>query len=492
MIKYLATRSKEVFMAYRQGNRDQQTLLPPSIEEYVPADAPVRAYDAMIEAMDLAAMGFTLDSRKVGNSQYHPQSMLKLMVYVYSYGVRSSRKLERECHYNLSFIWLTGGLKPDHKTIAEFRRTNKTALQQVIRQCARICIDLDLIEGNILFMDGTRLRANAAIDHSWTTKKCQEALTGLDRRIEQLLKECEATDESETDQGSLVHLKQTLSDQSALKSRIEGVMARLQAEGKVSLNTTDQDCVRIHSRQGSHAGYNGQIVVDDANGLIVHSDMVVENTDDKQFANQLNQVNVVLDKPCRTACADAGYTDYETLNQVNHDQIDVILPPEQSTLKRNNSPFDKSNFTYDSQNDCFICLEGHRLTGGHWDPKKHSRSYYAGGTVCRTCKHFGRCTTNHLQGRKVRLYDYEQLRTKLENRYLEPDAQTIFARRKCRVEHPFGHFKRNLGAGYFLLRGLTGVRAEMAMLAGCFNIRRLITLLGVEGLRMQLKQRALA
>ena len=149
-------------MAYRQGNRDQQTLLPPSIEDYVPADAPVRAYDAMIETMDLAAMGFAWNPHAVGNSRYHPQSMLKLLVYGYSYGIRSSRKLERECHYNLSFIWLTGGPKPDHKTIAEFRRLNKSPLQQVIRRCARICIDLSLIDGNILFLDGTRLRANAS------------------------------------------------------------------------------------------------------------------------------------------------------------------------------------------------------------------------------------------------------------------------------------------------------------------------------------------
>jgi transposase len=478
-------------MAYRQGNRDQQTLLPPSIEEYVPVDAPVRAYDAMIDAMDLAAMGFTLDPRKVGNSQYHPKSMLKLMVYGYSYGVRSSRKLERECHYNLSFIWLTGGLKPDHKTIAEFRRTNKMALQQVIRQCARICIDLDLIEGNILFMDGTRLRADAAIVHSWTTQKCQEALADLDRRIEQLIKECEAADEAETDQGSLVHLEETLADQTALKSRIEEVMARLKAEGKTSLNTTDEDCVRIHSRQGSHAGYTGHIVVDDTHGLIVNSDVVAENTDNKQFANQLRQANAVLDKPCKTACADAGYTDYDELKEIDLHQTDVIVAPQQPTSKTTVRPFDWTRFIYDEQKDCFICPEGRPLTCKGVDTQRHCRSYYA-GSVCQTCKHFGLCTINRLQGRKVRRYDYGTLRIELEDRYLEPDARAIFARRKCRVEHPFGHFKRNLGVGYFLLRGLAGVRAEMAMLAGCFNIRRLITLLGVEGLRMRLKQRAFA
>ena len=124
-------------MAYRHGNRVQQLLLPSSIEDYVPADAPDRAYDAFVEALDFGQLGIELDSGKavrpgldrVGNPSYDPKAMLKLLVYGYSYGVRSRRKLERETHYNLSFIWLTGGLKPDHETIAEFRRKHKSSLQ---------------------------------------------------------------------------------------------------------------------------------------------------------------------------------------------------------------------------------------------------------------------------------------------------------------------------------------------------------------------------
>src|SRR5512138_1809499 len=109
-------------MAYRYGNRRQRTLLPTSIEEYVPKDAPVRVYDTIVDRLDLAGLGLREEPGKEGCPQYDPRAMLKLLVYGYSYGVRSSRKLERECHYNLAFIWLTGGLKPDHKTIAEFRR----------------------------------------------------------------------------------------------------------------------------------------------------------------------------------------------------------------------------------------------------------------------------------------------------------------------------------------------------------------------------------
>jgi len=120
-------------MAYRFGNRDQMSLLPPSIEEYVREDNPVRAYDAFVEALALSKLGIVFNSNKVGNSEYNPKAMLKLVIYGYSYGIRSSRKLEREVHHNLAFIWLMGGLKPDHKTIAEFRRKNKKAFQQVMK-----------------------------------------------------------------------------------------------------------------------------------------------------------------------------------------------------------------------------------------------------------------------------------------------------------------------------------------------------------------------
>ena len=117
-------------MAYRYGqNRQQMMLFPQSIDQYVPDDHPVRAYDAFVDTLDFKKLGITINTRKVGNSQYDPRAMLKLLLYGYSYGIRSSRKLEREVYNNLSFIWLMKNLKPDHKTIAEFRRKNKPALK---------------------------------------------------------------------------------------------------------------------------------------------------------------------------------------------------------------------------------------------------------------------------------------------------------------------------------------------------------------------------
>jgi transposase len=117
-------------MAYRNGNREQITLLPDSVDDYVGDDDPVRAYDAFIDCLDLKELGITIDTSLLGNSSYHPKSMLKILVYAYSYGWRSSRKIERALHHNLSFIWLSGGLKPAFKTIANFRKNNKEALKR--------------------------------------------------------------------------------------------------------------------------------------------------------------------------------------------------------------------------------------------------------------------------------------------------------------------------------------------------------------------------
>lgn len=168
-------------MAYRYGNRHQMELLPKSIEEYVKDDDPVRVYDAFVEALDFNKLKLHLDSHKVGSPEYYPKAMLKLLTYGYSYGFRSSRKLERAIYHNVSFIWLMGGLKPDHKTIAEFRRKNKASLKDVLKACARLCIKLNLIAGNTLFVDGTKIRANASIKNTWTKEKCETSISDKTR-----------------------------------------------------------------------------------------------------------------------------------------------------------------------------------------------------------------------------------------------------------------------------------------------------------------------
>jgi len=464
-------------MAYRYGNREQMTLLPQSIEEYIPEDHPVRVYDAFVEALEFGALGIDLDEQQVGNPEYDPRAMLKLLVYGYSYGVRSSRKLERETHYNLSFVWLMGGLKPDHKTIAEFRRRNRKALKEVLRQCAGVCLKLGLMAGNALFVDGTKVRANAGRSQAHDQAYYEALLGEMDGRIEQLLKECEAVDESEEGEGSWVEIDSELRKAKSLKGKVEEVLKSFQETGREKINLTDPDCALMHGVQGSHASYNLQHVVDDEHGLIVHAEAVSESSDVNQFARQIEQANEVLGKRCEVACADAGYADTEELEKIDSQGIKVVVPSQRQALHEEEGPFGKSHFRYEREQDCYFCPAGQRLGYVGTDRSTGKRHYQVSDReICRGCEHYGQCTRSK-KGRKIIRLSLEELKEKLEAQY--EASPEVYARRKKRVEHPFGHIKRNLQANAFLLRGRSGVAAESSLLATCFNLARMMTILGV-------------
>jgi transposase len=471
-------------MAYLRGERQQTNLFPASLEEYVGPEDPVRVYDAFVDQLDFQELGMVLDEQQIGPPEFDPQAMLKLLVYGYAYGIRSSRKLERALHHNVSFMWLMGGLKPDHKTIARFRSEHREALKQVLKQCVRLCMKLGLIEGNTLFVDGTKIRANAGMRESWSADRCERALKETDERIEAILKECETVDESEAEDGSLVNVPEELKEAQARKAKVQSIAEALKKSSKQVFNTTDPDCRHVQGRQGTHAGYNVQAVVDDQHGLIVQSDVVGDVNDRHQLANQTTQANAVLGKPCQTVCADAGYDHNRDWKDVEEQGIAVVVKPNDQGPS---GPFTKDQFRFDAERDCYVCPVGHLLTYRSTDTRSQHRIYsITSAKLCRSCVHRGACTKDW-SGRKIARMPFEEIRPTVQARYKSSVGQAIYARRQSRVEHPFGHIKRNLGIQAFLLRGFSGVRAEAALFATCFNLARMMTLVGIGALLPKLR-----
>src|SRR5580693_8988276 len=148
-------------MAHIAGfGRDQLLLLPEAVDDYVEADNSVRFIDVFVDGLDLAAAGFgRVEAKATGRPGYAPGDLLKLYIYGYLNRVRSSRRLERECRCNVEVIWLLGTLKPDFKTIADFRRDNRAAFRAVFRQFVLLCRRLDLYGRELLAVDGTRIKA---------------------------------------------------------------------------------------------------------------------------------------------------------------------------------------------------------------------------------------------------------------------------------------------------------------------------------------------
>lgn len=461
-------------MAYLMAGRTQKTFLPPSVEDYISSDDQVRAYDAFVEALDFGELGIPL--MPGGNAvEYYPKMLMKVLVFGYAYGIRSSRKLERACHHNLAFIWLTSGLKPDFRTIGRFRRQHREALKKVLKQCVRMCINLELVDGNALFMDGTGIRANACIKNDYDIKRCKLHIHAINERIEKLVDDNADEDMQEEEQESLVRLKKELRNENKLLSAVKEFAKET---GRKKMNTVDPDSVTIKSRQGIHAGYKAQVVADGKYGLVVTTEAVSHSTDINQLTRQLEQAKEILNKKPEIVCADAGYYNPREITKVDSD-VQVIVPsPKVMHQERGHKPkpFDKDFFTYDEKNNEYICPEGKKLRffGTH---KKGQRAYRASWEDCRKCPHFGVCTRNG-EGRSIDRMEHEILQQKLAAVYKSPQAQATYRLRKQIIELIFGHFKSNLGAGQFLLRGRSGTNAELSILSTGFNIARMITILG--------------
>ena len=469
-------------MAFITGSRKQISFLPPKIEDYVGKEDPVRVYDAFIESLDLREMGIIIDPYQAGALSFEPKAMLKLIVYGYSYGIRSSRKLERACYHNLSFIWLISGILPDYRTIARFRSDNKEAIKRVLKQNVKLCVKLGLIEGNTLFLDGSKFRANASKSNTWDEERCKKSLEIAEKNIERIMEEAEQIDKEEASAGTLVKLDEELQDQKKLQAKVQEIVKTLKDTGKEKINTTDKDSVNGKTRQGSHAIINCQVITDEKHGLIVSGEAVSQNNDLNQLTPQLKQATEALGKAPEKAITDAGYFSLKDLEKVP-EGIVVIMPTRKQAQEENKKtpikPFGKEVFTYDRARDVYLCPEGKTLERkgiSFGDKNKHC--YKAAGKACRSCKHFGVCTKSK-DGRRVIRMGNEVVIEKLEDVYQREENQRLYKLRKEKAELPFGHIKRNLGAGQFMLRGNEKVNAELSILSTCFNIARMMTIIGI-------------
>lgn len=480
-------------MAFMTTSKKEILLFPPAIDDLVRKDAPVRVYDAFVDALDFNALGISLaPSPHGGQDEYYPKDMLKLWLFGYSYGIRSSRKIERACYDNVSFIWLMGGLKPDFRTIARFRSDHKEAIKKVLKQCVHMCQKLDLIEGNIFFTDGSKFRADASINNTRTQQGCEQTLRKIEEQINKIIDESEQIDAQEQDEKSLVKLKEQIHDRAKLINKIQDTLNALKAQNKDSLNSTDPESVKAKSRQGTHAVYNVQSTVDGKHGLMIQAEAVSQSNDFNQLSSQVKQASETVGKEPRHICADAGYSDVDDAKKINP-SINIIVPSQRQAQEEKGlcpiKEFDKSKFVYDELTDEYVCPEGKHLTF-HSIPEPDKRCYEAQASECRACSHFGDpadggCTKSIRGRRIIRLAD-EKLKEQLEANYKLPENQKIYKLRKQEVEHPFGHLKRNLGAGQFMLRGKAKVDAEVSLLATCFNMARMMTIFSVPGLLAKL------
>ena len=232
--------------------------MPACVDDYVGPDNVVRFIEAFVDNLDLASAGFNRTLPKAtGRPGYNPGDLLKLYIYGYLNRVRSSRRLEAETHRNLEVIWLMRQLQPDFKTIADFRRENKTAFRQVFREFVVLCRSLDLFGRDLIAVDGTRLKAVNSGQRNFTKGKLVKAMAESDERLARYLKQLDEADKDDTTPSARVdNLEEKIAAIKERRARLEQHRAELEASGENQISLTDPDARAMHSssRIGPHRG----------------------------------------------------------------------------------------------------------------------------------------------------------------------------------------------------------------------------------------------
>jgi transposase len=263
-------------------DRDQAQLLPVRVDDYVDADNPVRFIDAFIDGLDLQEAGFArVQAKPTGRPGYDPADLLKLYVYGYVNRVRSSRRLEAETLRNLEVIWLLRGLRPDFKTIADFRKDNRHAFKVVFRQFVLLCRKLDLFGRELIAVDGTRLKAVNSTDRNFTREKLTKLIQSADERLADYLARLDRTD-AEEDAAGCSRAKNLAHKLAAVRRRRAWhaeLLQELERTGESQISLTDPDSRAMASYPKVGVGYNAQVAIDAKHKLIVEQHVTNAGSD---------------------------------------------------------------------------------------------------------------------------------------------------------------------------------------------------------------------
>ena len=462
--------------------RDQLLLLPEAVDDYVGSDNPVRFIDAFVDGLDLTAAGFLrVEAKAMGRPGYAPGDLLKLYIYGYLNRVRSSRRLETECHRNIEVLWLLRTLKPDFKTIADFRRDNRAAFRAVFRQFVLLCRRLDLYGRELLAVDGTRIKAVNNKDRNFTRSSLREFIRRADEWLEDYLKRLDEGDVEDGATGGGARTKNLAEKIAALnekRGRYQAMLAQLERTGEDQISLTDPDsrAMAAHTKVG--VGYNVQVAVDAKNKLIVEQAVTNQVVDMGLLTETSEPAREILGVEAIDVVADRGYfkiEDIEACEQAGC--VPHVAKPQRGSSVREGL-FRKDEFRYDAGLDAYVCPAGKLLTPIRRGRMRDlERTDYGNPKACRACQLRPRCTND---ARSVFRLENEDVLDRMAERLKARPA--ILDRRREVVEHPFGSIKQWMYQGAFLMRGLANVRAEFSLTALAYNLRRALNILGVEAM----------
>ncbi len=470
-------------MQHIQGEERNQMFMI-SLESVIAPDAFVRVIDAFVDAIDMKSFGFKhAESKEEGRPAYHPSVLMKLYLYGYRNGIRSSRQLEREARLNMEAMWLLSGIHPKYHTIADFRKENKEAFRAIFRKFVALLKEWELIGGETIAIDSFKIRGVNSLKNNYNKKKIERHLSYIDEKIsvyEAQLDECDKEEERK-------ELKEKIDNQKKKKDNYRKIEERLQSSGEEQLSVTDPDAkaVILH-RNIVNVGYNIQASSDEKNKLLVEYDTGQVN-DTHALSGVAIQSKEILAVETIDVLADKGYHTGEELQRCEAHNITTYVSPRESSAN-NPALYAAEQFKYNKSADTYTCPAGCTLTTtGKWYRHSDSRtgrfSYrfkrYT-TSLCKSCKQRQQCTGGIRNGRAIDRSEYAEAIESNTERVRKNEG--YYRRRQEIIEHIFGTLKRQRGFTHTLVKGKEGVLGEVGLMFIGYNLTRCVSIIGVREL----------
>lgn len=461
---------------------DRNQLVMMDFESNVAFDSWARVVDWFVDALPMKKLGFNNILQTEGRPPYKAEDLLKLFMYGYKKDLRTSRKLEAACKINIEVIWLLKGLQPSARKIAYFRKNNPKAFKQAFRYFVVMLNDLDLISGKTIAIDSFKIRAQNSLKNNFNQKKIDRHLDYIDNKIAEYEQQLDENDELENNQKKEIEDK--IQWQQENKQQYQSIEKELKESGETQISKTDPDAksVILH-RNVVNVGYNVQAGCDSKYKLFINNDTGAVN-DTHALADMALDAKALLGVEKMNCLTDKGYTTGVHINTCSKNNITTYSSPKAHS-SQDNGLYNMNEFVYDAEHDTYTCPANQVLhTNGNICKKRKHRvkRYYT--KACDRCRLRERCTKNKM-GRFIERSIYQEALEENEKRVNENPE--YYRQRQQITEHQFGTLKQQWGFTFTLMKGKEHVLTEVNLMMMCYNLKRLMSILGVNMLRHWLK-----
>jgi transposase len=352
-------------MSYVEGeSREQRILFPEALEDYIGEDNAVRFIDIYVDGLEMEELGFRQTAPKeTGRPPYDPRDLLKLYIYGYLNRLRTSRMLERECGRNVELMWLMRKLRPDFKTIADFRKDNRKSFRGVFRQFVFLCRGMGLLGGDLVAVDGSKFKAVNSGQKNFSAQKLEQRLKEIDHKVERYLDEMERADRQEKPPEKMTggELKDKIEQLQQRKGKYAELLEELKRSGEKQISLTDPDSRAMALTPKGEVSYNVQTAVDHKYHLIVAQDVTNEPLDNHQLFTIADKARQMLGQDQLQVLADMGYYNHQELKRC--EEAGIITYVNQPRVSKNTARglFGKEQFVYEADRDSYRCPAQERL-----------------------------------------------------------------------------------------------------------------------------------